>query len=112
MRLPSYLFRLVLLCFATFGSNIILADPVWIDVRSKIEHTFDHIDGDLRATHNEIVPIVSRQYPDKNTEIVVYCARGVRAEKAKNALIAAGYSRVTNAGGIDDVRQKRNISTD
>lgn len=83
--------------------------PVWIDVRSAVEHTFSHIDGDIRISHTDIVPEISKLYPDKNTEIRLYCASGVRSGKAMNALLAAGYTRVSNAGGIDDARKERKL---
>ena len=41
---------------------------------------------------------------DKSKPIVVYCHAGSRAAKAKRALEAAGYTNVTNGGGLDDLR--------
>ena len=41
---------------------------------------------------------------DKARPIVVYCAKGGRAGKAKQQLEAAGYTRVVNGGGFDDLR--------
>jgi len=41
----------------------------------------------------------------KNTPIYLYCAVGGRAEKARQSLLAAGYSNVTNAGGLEDARK-------
>jgi phage shock protein E len=43
---------------------------------------------------------------DKTKPIVVYCASGGRAAKAKTQLDAAGYSNVVNGGGVDDLRQR------
>lgn len=43
---------------------------------------------------------------DKKKPIVVYCAAGVRAAKAKDILLEAGYGNVTNLGGIDDWIEK------
>lgn len=39
---------------------------------------------------------------DKNKPIVVYCKTGTRAARAKTILLEAGYTQVTNLGGIDD----------
>ena len=79
----------------------------WVDVRSWLEYQIDHIDGDPRVPVSDIVEGVSELYPDKNTPIRLYCAAGVRAGTATNALIAAGYTNVQNAGGIEDVRARR-----
>jgi phage shock protein E len=43
---------------------------------------------------------------DKTKPIVVYCQAGGRAGRAKTALTAAGYTQVTNMGGIDDWDKK------
>lgn len=39
---------------------------------------------------------------DKTRPIVVYCTKGVRAAEAKKILQQAGFTRVTNLGGISD----------
>ncbi|PKN56153.1 MAG: rhodanese-like domain-containing protein [Deltaproteobacteria bacterium HGW-Deltaproteobacteria-14] len=41
---------------------------------------------------------------DKQRAVVVYCRSGRRSGIAKEMLLAAGYDRVTNAGGIGDLR--------
>lgn len=98
---------LLLLLFA--GAAKVLAEPVWIDVHSAAEHRVKHIEGDPRISHTEIVAQVSQLFPDKTTEIHLYCAAGVRAAKAKRALEAAGYTQVSNAGGIDDAISARGL---
>jgi len=69
----------------------------------------DNIEGDPRISHDEIVAGIQKLYPDKDTEIHLYCASGVRSGKATKALKSAGYGNVTNAGGIDDARSKRGL---
>lgn len=86
------------------------AEAIWIDVRSLPEHTIDHIEGDLRITHTEIVEQVSNLYPTKDIEIYLYCRSGGRAGKAMSALQAAGYNNVSNVGSISDARKKRNLT--
>ncbi len=49
----------------------------------------------------EVDALVSR---DKARPVVVYCGSGHRAAKAKRTLEAAGYSRVVNGGGLDDLQ--------
>ena len=86
-------------------------EPVYIDVRTWLEHQIDHVDGDLRIHASEILAGVSQAYPDKATPIHLYCAVGGRAARAADALRRAGYSNVHNAGGIDDVRKARFTQT-
>lgn len=85
------------------------ADTVWIDVRSWLEHAADHIEGDIRISHDEIVKEVVRLFPDKSTEIRLYCRSGGRAGAAESALREAGYENVSNAGGIEDARKERGL---
>ncbi len=82
---------------------------VWIDVRSTAENMMSSIEGDINIPYDEIVPEVTKLYPDKNTEIRVYCKSGGRAQKAMDALHDAGYSHVKNMGGIEDVKKIREI---
>ena len=39
---------------------------------------------------------------DKTKPIVLYCGSGKRAGTAKEKLLKAGYTQVTNPGGIGD----------
>lgn len=91
-------------------SSLSYADPVWIDVRTPEEYKVDHIKGDIRITHTDIVADLSEIYPDKSSEIHLYCRSGNRAGKALAALESAGYNNVQNAGSIDDARQIRGIT--
>ncbi len=86
------------------------ADTVWIDVRSAVEHKFDSIEGDVRISHSEIVQQIHKLFPDKNTNIHVYCRSGARAGKALLALKEAGYKNVLNMGGINDARKERGLT--
>ena len=97
----------VTLAIGVLFSSISYGDPVWIDVRSLAEHKIDNIEGDIRILHTDIVAEVSKIYPDKNTEIRLYCRSGGRAGKALLSLKNAGYHNVQNAGGINDARKVR-----
>lgn len=96
---------IITLCFSLPS----FAEPVWIDVRSSLEYKIDHIEGDIRISHGDIVDRVSSLYPDKETEIHLYCRSGGRAGKAMTALQQAGYSKVTNIGSIGEARKQRNL---
>lgn len=82
-------------------------EPVYIDVRTWVEHKFNHIDGDRRIHISGIVEGVEEYYPAKDTPIRLYCAKGVRSAKGVDRLKAAGYTDVENIGGIEDVKQLR-----
>ena len=102
--------KISLLLMAISFSSLANADSIWIDVRSEVEHSIDSIEGDVRISHGDIVQGVSEMFPDKESEIQLYCRSGGRAGKAMSALQQAGYTNVSNAGGIDQARRKRGIS--
>lgn len=110
MKLKS-VFRISFLLMAmALGSLSYAAEPVWIDVRSAVEHAIDNIEGDVRISHRDIVQEVTILFPDKSTEIYLYCQSGGRSDTAMAALEDAGYTHVINAGGIDDARKERGLS--
>ena len=42
--------------------------------------------------------------PDKNAPVILYCASGKRAQKAKLILEEQGYKQVLNAGGASNLK--------
>ena len=84
-------------------------EAVWIDVRSVLEHKLDHIDGDIRVSHGDIVVKASTINLAKDAEIRLYCRSGGRAGKAMEALKKAGYTNVENVGSIQNARKVRGI---
>lgn len=100
------LFLLMAMTFSSMSN----ADAVWIDVRSLIEHSIDSIEGDVRISEGDIVEEVSELFPDKDTEIRLYCRSGGRAGRAMTALRDAGYTEISNVGGIEDARRERGLS--
>ena len=87
----------------------VLADPVWIDVRTDAEYSDDHIMDDANIPLATIDPIQLASQFGKNAEINLYCRSGGRAGQAKEILEAAGFTNITNVGGIDNARELRNI---
>ena len=102
--------KISLLLWAISFSSSANADGTWIDVRSEAEYNVDSIESDVRISHADIVKGVAEMFPDKDTEIQLYCRSGGRAGKAMSALQEAGYTNVSNAGGINQVRKKRGVS--
>lgn len=94
----------------SLGALPALADAVWIDVRSSLEHKIDNIEGDARISHSDIVPEIEKLHPQRDTPIKLYCRSGGRAGQAEEALRAAGYTDVENVGGIGDARKRRGLA--
>ena len=108
MRIQT-IFRCITFFVVLLVSSYSLAEVVWIDVRTSLEHEIDSIDGDIRIGHSEIVPEVEKFFPDKDTAIRLYCRSGGRAGTAEQALKQAGYTDVENIGGISDARKYRHL---
>lgn len=89
------------------ASAVVQADPVYIDVRTVEEYSADHIDGDLNVPIAELDTAALAERFGKDAELVLYCRSGNRAGQAMEQLVAAGFTKVSNGGGIDDVRKLR-----
>lgn len=73
-----------------------------IDVRTPEEFTDRHID---KAINLPLGDIEQGTLPeaDKDTALYVYCRSGNRSAQSKELLNNAGYTNVTDLGGIEDV---------
>ncbi len=80
-------------------------NAVWIDVRSPVEYVMGHLPQATRISHEDIEEGVAELHLARDTPIYLYCASGGRAGIAKERLQAAGYTNVTNVGGLEDARQ-------
>jgi phage shock protein E len=78
--------------------------------RSVVEHSIDSIEGDTRISGGDIFQEVGELFPNKNTELRLYCRSEGRAEAAMSELKKSGYTSVSNAGGIDDARCERGLN--
>ncbi len=73
--------------------------PIVLDVRSGIEFRNGHIPG---ALHSPALKILLRLAPipsDRNTELVLTCEHGPRAQLAKGLLGIFGYRNVALLAG-------------
>jgi phage shock protein E len=104
--------KTLLFLFAILASiGTVQAEPVWIDVRSTEEYASDHIDGDANIPLATLdVASLAATY-GKDAELMLYCRSGNRAGQAQEILKAAGFTNVTNAGGITEVRTQRDLAT-
>ncbi len=83
-----------------------------LDVRSPREYSSGHIPGATNINHTELSNHLEklRGYEDK--DVVVYCERGVRAQKAQKILKTAGFSNVYHLKGDMAKWRKRKLSTE
>ena len=87
---------------------LIARGAVVVDVRTADEYADDHLPSavnlPIQSLDRRMADVDRLVAGDKTRPVVVYCASGGRAAKAKQLLEAAGYSRVTNGGGLADLR--------
>ena len=90
------------------AKKLIAAGAVVLDVRTPDEFAGGHVPS---ATNIPVDQVTQRLAEvdklvgsDKTKPVVVYCAAGARAAKAKTQLEAAGYTQVVNGGGLDDLQ--------
>jgi phage shock protein E len=95
---------LLLFSFALHAASP--ADAIWIDVRTPEELKESSIPNHLNILHTEIGDKIAAVTTDKNAPIFLYCRSGRRSGIAKETLEQMGYTNVTNAGGIEDVRKQ------
>lgn len=88
--------------------RLMAAGAVVLDVRTPAEHAGGAIEGatliPIQELPERISDVTSLAGGDKSKPIVVYCASGRRAGKAKEMLAANGFTNVVNAGGYDDLK--------
>lgn len=75
-----------------------------LDVRTPEEYEAGHVDGARNIPHDQVSARIDelRSWTDGKGDapIVVYCRSGRRSGMAKEALLEAGFSKVTNLGGM------------
>jgi phage shock protein E len=90
------------------AKEMIANGAVVIDVRTTEEYAGDHL---AQATNIPLDQLGSRlgdveklTAGDKSKPVVLHCAAGGRAGKAKKQLEEQGYTNVVNGGGLDDLK--------
>jgi len=74
-----------------------------VDVRTPAEFAAWHFPGAINIPVGDLAHRLQELAPDK--EIIVYCRSGSRASVAKKVLLANGFTRVKNGGGLHDMRK-------
>lgn len=81
-----------------------------LDVRTPEEYEGHHLDGAINIPVDQIgsrmAEIDKLTTNDKAKPIVVYCMSGGRAAQAKDDLVKAGHTQVTNLGSISNWDKK------
>ena len=72
-----------------------------LDVREEEDYHAGHIPGSTFVSLQAIPTPVLQTVSDKDTPLFVYCYRGNRRRYAVSILKEAGYTNVTNIGGIE-----------
>lgn len=75
---------------------------VLVDVRTQEEFIEKHIPGALLVPVDELESLAPEMMPDKGTTYIVYCRSGNRSASAAQMLIALGYQKIYDMGGIID----------
>ncbi len=73
-----------------------------VDVRTLEEFNSEHYPKAKHIPLNEIENRIS-EFGEKSKPIVLYCRSGNRSGKAKLILEQAGFTNITNAGGLADM---------
>ena len=76
---------------------------ILIDVRTKEEYDSGHIDG---AILHDIMDMMAGVFPSlgKDEEVTIYCESGNRSMMAKTMLEKVGFTKITDAGSIDNLK--------
>lgn len=69
-----------------------------VDVRSPSEFSSGHYPGAVNHPVDKLETSLKKL--DKNRALVVHCASGARSARAAQVLRAAGFTDVTDAGGL------------
>lgn len=77
-------------------------DGLIVDVRTQAEYDEEHISGAVLAPLDEIGSEPPASLPDLDRELYVHCRTGVRSRQAVEKLLALGYTKVYDLGGIVD----------
>jgi phage shock protein E len=75
-----------------------------VDVRTTTEYAAGHYTGATNIPLQELQKRL-RDVGPTNQPVVVYCRSGIRSAQAKQILLKAGFSDVTNAGGLSDLQK-------
>jgi rhodanese-related sulfurtransferase len=86
-------------CDVTGARERITTGAVLIDVREDNEYTAGHAAGAKHMGRGIIERDIVQAFPEKSTEIVLYCGGGFRSALAADNLQKMGYTNVWSIDG-------------
>ena len=91
------------LSFTTIANEVAKNSAVLLDVRTAEEYASGHFAG---AVNLDVEDIRAGKLPDsaKTQPLYLYCKSGNRSAQATELLKTAGYTTITDLGGLDDVK--------
>jgi rhodanese-related sulfurtransferase len=96
-------------------ANVILVDhspkPKLVDVRSIDELNGGMIPGAKSVPLDTLLSVVTEEFPEPETPIILYCKTGMRSGMAQGALRKLGYINVCNIVGGFDSWKKAGLPT-
>jgi phage shock protein E len=72
---------------------------VVLDVRTVEEFEQGHIPNAVNIPHKELEARLAELSGAKNTQVVIYCRSGRRAEVAKQVLVTSGFTQLDHLSG-------------
>ena len=80
-----------------------LAGAVWVDIRELDEWQEGHIPGAVHVVRGHLESRIEAEVPNRESEVVLYCAAGNRSAFAAKTLEEMGYTSVHSlSGGFTD----------
>lgn len=76
-----------------------------IDVRTAGEYRGGHLEGALNIPLDELGERVAREFPDRDTPLLLHCASGARSAVGQRLLQKLGYRSVVNLGSYGRAAQ-------
>jgi phage shock protein E len=95
-----------------FGALFGKAEPLdprtitLVDVRTPAEFQGGHAEGAINLPLDRLAQAATKQLPNREAHIVVYCQSGARSARARQILLAQGYQQVENGGGLGKVLRR------
>lgn len=84
------------------SKKLIDSGAILIDVRSKEEYEKGYLKDAINISNIDIIDKIEKNFPDKESIIIVYCQSGGRSADAAEKLVKNGYKKVYNLGGINN----------
>ncbi|MEY8214841.1 MAG: rhodanese-like domain-containing protein [Colwellia sp.] len=84
---------------------------VVLDVRTVEEFEEGHIPNAVNIPHKELKARLAELSGAKNTQVVIYCRSGRRAEVARQVLVKSGFNQLDHLSGDFNEWSSNNLPT-